>query len=180
MEHANQYFANWTWDYSGSNENLRGLEIDWSTFKITFPPNADENQIRTIQFLAEPPIPQQGRTAAFRRRWMGKIMRSLRPEIADEGDLCPVAARTDRAAGQSGEEAQQFCPRIRRHAPQRAAGQRTCLRLARERRELFRDGFHLNDDGDKLFTVMLAEEIARLLGPPAPNWQSLPDRPHDK
>ncbi len=49
-----------------------------------------------------------------------------------------------------------------------------------ERRELFKDGLHLNDDGIKLFTVMLSEEIARLLGPPAPNWQALPDPPHNK
>jgi lysophospholipase L1-like esterase len=38
---------------------------------------------------------------------------------------------------------------------------------ALERPELYRDGVHLNREGINRFSVMLADEIARLLGPSA-------------
>jgi hypothetical protein len=174
---ANRYFPNWTWDYSGEKVNLAGLEVDWSTFKITFPPNIDENQRATIQILAERPIPQAGRTAAFRRQWMGRIIdryRNSRTKVIFIRLPRGPIVRPDNLVKKLSSSIREFAARPNVLLANEHAFD------SLERRELFKDGLHLNDDGMSRFTVMLAEEIARLLGPPSPDWQSLPDPPHDR
>src|ERR1019366_4378254 len=165
------------WDYSAGNENLKGLEIDWSTFRITYPPNANEADRHYIEVLAERPIPQEGRTAAFRRLWMGKMIdryRNSRTKVIFIRLPRGPVVRPDNLVKKLSSSVRDFAARPNVLLANEHAFE------SLEHPELFRDGLHLNNDGIKLFTVMLAEEVARLLGPPAPNWQSLPDPPHTR
>jgi len=171
-------YPHWTWDYVESANTLEGLDIDWSTFKVTYPPNATQDQHDSIQnFLARPPSPQDGRTAAFRRQWMGKIIdryRNSRTKIIFIRLPRGAIVRPDNLVKKLSSTIRDFAkqPNVL------LANEHIFDEL--EHRELFKDGLHMNDKGDTRFSVLLAEEVARLLGPPAPNWQSLPDHPHDK
>jgi hypothetical protein len=171
-------YPHWTWDYVEDKRNLLGLDIDFSTFNITFPPNVDQNQRDTIQnFLARRPLPQEGAMAAFRRHWMGKIVdryRNSRTKVIFIRLPRGAIVRPDNLVKKLSSTVRDFAAR-----PNVLLGNEHAFDEL-ERRELFKDGLHLNNDGINRFTVLLSEEIARLLGPPAPNWQSLPDPPHDK
>ena len=179
VRRAKRDYPLWTWDFVEENRNLKGVDIDFSTFKITYPPNADQNQRFTVEnFLGHPPVPQLGKSAAFRREWVGKILdryRNSRTKVIFIRLPRGAIVRPDNLVKKLSSTVRDF------------AAARPNVLLANEhafdsleRRELFKDGLHLNDDGIKLFTVMLSEETARLLGPPAPNWQSLPDHPHTR
>jgi hypothetical protein len=171
-------YPHWTWDYVDSKRNLVGLDIDWSTLKVTFPPNADQNQHDTIQnFLARPPAPQTGETAAFRRHWMGKIIdryRNSRTKVIFVRLPRGGVVRPDNLVKKMSSTIRDFASRPN----VLLANEHAFDEL--EHRELFKDGLHLNDDGINRFSVLLSEEIARLLGPPAPDWKSWPDPLRDK
>ena len=177
VKHSNRYFPDWTWDYVAGNENLEGLEIDWSTFRITYPPNTKEADHAYIQVLAQRPIPQEGRTAAFRRLWMGKMIdryRNSRTKVIFIRLPRGPVVRPDNLVKKLSSSIRDFAARPNVLLANEHAFE------SLERREMFRDGLHLNIDGMNRFSVMLSDEVAPLLGPPAPNWQSLPDHPHTR
>lgn len=175
---SNSGYPHWTWDYVETSRTLEGLAIDWSTFGVTFPPNATPDQTETIMnFLARRPAPQTGVMAAFRRQWMGKIIdryRNSRTKIIFVRLPRGPLVRPDNLVKKRSATIRDFAkePNVL------LANEHAFDEL--ERPELFKDGLHMNDKGDTRFSVLLSQEIARLLGPPAPNWQSLPDHPHDK
>ena len=70
-----QGFAGWSYDFLDSTRNMTGLQIDWSTLKVTFPPGADDEQRDSVNsFLAHRPEPQTGRLAEFFRTWLGRTI----------------------------------------------------------------------------------------------------------
>jgi hypothetical protein len=154
----------WTYDYLGDVASMAGLAIDWSTLTAQFPAGADQNQRGTVaSFLLRKPEPQNGRMAAFRREWFGKILdryRNSRTKIVfvrlSRGPI-PRPAFLERSTGSV----------IREFAS------RPNVMLMDERYfqplehpELFRDAMHINKGGVALFSTMLAREIGRMLGPP--------------
>lgn len=175
---SNSGYPHWTWDYVEEKKNLVGLDIDWSNFHITFPPNADEDQRATVRnFLALPPRPQEGKAAAFRKYWMGKLIdryRNSRTKVIFVRLPRGAIVRPAGLVKTTSSTIRDFASRPNVLLANEHAFD------SLERRELFKDGLHMNDEGDTKFSVMLAEEVARLLGPPAPDWQSMTSKPHDK
>jgi hypothetical protein len=142
---------------------MAGLQIDWSTLQVTFPPGVDDDQRSTVEsFLAHKPDPQTGRLAAFRRLWLGRII-----DLYRGSDTKIVFIRLPRGP----------IPRpdglsVKRSSSIRELATRPNVLLADEhafesleRPEIFKDGMHLNREGIAQFSVMLAHEIARVLGP---------------
>jgi hypothetical protein len=162
---ANRFYPEWTYNYVETDRNMVGLKIDWPTLHVTFPRGVDEDQRGTVNdFLAHPPDPQTGRLAAFRRTWFGRIInryRGFRTKIIFvQLPKGPIPRPNNLVHKQSSS--------IRELAslPNVLLADEHAFD-ALERPELYRDGVHLNREGINRFSVMLADEIARLLGPSA-------------
>jgi lysophospholipase L1-like esterase len=151
----------WTRDYIDSKDTMVGLQIDWATLKVTLPPNATQNQHDTVEsFLARPPAPQTGKLAAFRRKWFGKIVdryRGSRTKVIfvrlARGPIPRPANLVHKLSG----SIREFASRPNVIIDDEHAFE------SLEHPELYKDGAHLNDEGDTRFSIMLSEEVSRLL-----------------
>ena len=155
-------FDKWTYDYLETPRSMAGLQIDWSAWKVTFPPGLDQDQQDTVNGdLMRAPAPQTGRVAAFRRAWYGRILdryRGSRTKI--------IFVRLPRGP----------IPRPAGLVRKKSATIREFASLPNvllcdehafdslEHPELFRDGMHLNRAGVARFSPLLAEDISRMLG----------------
>ena len=163
----NENYATWVWNYVETPRSMAGLKIDWKAWKATLPPGADEVQRNSVRdFLMYPPgNPQTGHYGAFRRKWFGKIIglyrnsstkiifiRLPRGPIPRPGNLVQKKSSSIRELARQ--------PNVLL-VPEHAFD-------SLEQPELFKDALHLNRDGIARFSVMLAEEVAKLLGPPQP------------
>jgi lysophospholipase L1-like esterase len=161
----NEGYPTWTWNYEETPRTMVGLQIDWSAWKVVFPPGADQNQIDTVKaFLMYPVAPQTGRFAAYRRQWFGKIIdryrgsptkivfvRLARGPIPRPGNLVRKKSSSIREFARR--------PNVLL-MPEHAFD-------SLEHPEFYKDGMHLNREGAARFSTMLAEEVAKLLGPPS-------------
>jgi hypothetical protein len=152
------------YDYVESSRSMAGLKIDWATLGVTFPPGADQNQRDTVNsFLAHRPDEQTGRLYAFHRAWFDRIvdryrgsptkiifLRLARGPIPRPGNLVRKTLSSIRELASR--------PNVV------LAGEHAFDSL--EHPEFYRDGMHLNRAGVETFSVMLAEEIRNILGPP--------------
>ena len=161
---ARQGFPQWTGDFVESDETLEGLEIDWSTYVVTYPPGATPNQRQTIDsFLARRPVAQSGMTAAFRRRWLGKIVdryRGSRTKVIFIRLPRGAMVRPDGLVQKLSSSVRDLASRPNVLLADEHAFD------SLEQRALFKDGLHLNHLGNLRFSRLLADEVARLLGPP--------------
>ena len=165
---AHRNYEQWTYGYLETPRSMTGIQIDWSAWKATFPPEFDQDQRDTVNnTLMSPPAPQTGRLAAFRRAWFGRIfdhyrgsrtkivfVRLPRGPIPRPDGLVRIKSATIREFASS-------VPNVLlcdEHAFD-----------SLEHPELFRDGLHLNRAGIALFSPMLAVDIGRMLGPAAPS-----------
>jgi hypothetical protein len=151
----------WVYDFEETTDSMAGLEIDWSTLKVTFPPGANADQRSTVTgFLAHEPEPQIGRLAAFQRTWYGRIidryrgsptkivfLRLARGPVPRPGNLTHKLSSSIRELAR-----RPNVILVDEHAFD-----------SLERPELFRDGMHLNREGIRRFSYMLEDEIARVL-----------------
>lgn len=155
----------WTYDYVESARTMVGLQVDWSSMKPTFPPGMTEEQRGTVySYLLRPAVPQTGRTARFLQTWLGKIAdryRDSRTKVIFMRLPRGPLPRPDNLI------------RKRSATVRELAATRPNVILANEHLfdslehpELFKDALHLNRDGVALFSPMLADEVARILGPP--------------
>jgi hypothetical protein len=158
---ARDGYAGWTYNFRETDRSLTGLMIDWSTFQVTFPLGADENQRATVTgFLARQPVPQTGRLAAFRRLWLGRIIDRYRNSPTrtiflrlPRGPI-PRPASLDVATSSSIRE-------LARSPKVLLADEHAFDSL--EHPEFFKDGMHLNRTGINRFSILLADEVTRLL-----------------
>ncbi len=158
---SNRGYPTWTRDYSETKRSMAGLQIDYSTLKAVMPPDADDNQKDTVKnVLLRTPVPQTGNLARFRRQWMGKIVDMY------AGSHTPVIfvrlARGPIPRPDSLEQAQTSTVREFTQRPNVFMVDEHAFDSL-ERPELFKDGLHLNDDGCNRFSVMLSEEVSRVL-----------------
>jgi|SRR5580658_1057879 hypothetical protein len=157
-------WPDWTYDYVESSRSMAGLRIDWSKLEATYPPGMTEEQKQTARdWLIHEPNPQTGRLAHFFRTWLGRIADRYR-----ESRTKIIFVRLPRGP----------IPRPdylvkKRSSSIRELASRPNVILANEhlfdcleRPELFKDAVHLNRDGIDLFSPMIADEVARILGPP--------------
>jgi len=161
---CHQSWPDWTYDYVESSRNMVGLQIDWSAMKATFAPGMDEVQRATVRnVLLRDPVPQTGRLAHFLRTWLGHIADHYcvsRTKI--------IFVRLPRGP----------IPRPDYLVKKRSSSIRELASLPNvilanehlfdclEHPEFFKDALHLNRDGAERFSAMLADEVARILGPP--------------
>jgi hypothetical protein len=152
----------WTYNYVETDASLAGLKVDWATHTATFPPGADQNQKDTVvnSFMRELP-PQDGRDHAFRSEWYGKIAdryRNSRTKIIflrlPDGPLPRPEGLDPRNTSAILELAKR--PNVLLF-PEHAFD-------SLEHPELFKDGAHLNRRGVTLFSRMVAQGVAAMLG----------------
>lgn len=154
-------YEQWTYDYLETSRSMAGLQIDWATWKVTFPPGLDQNQQDTVnRDLMREPAPQTGRLAAFRRAWYGRILDRYRGSPTKI-----IFVRLARAPIPRPDGLVRKSSTIRDFASSRP-NVLLCDEHAfdsLEHPELFRDALHLNRAGIALFSPMLAEDIGRML-----------------
>jgi hypothetical protein len=161
----NDNWGLWTWNYVEPERSMVGLQIDWKAWKVVFPPGADQNQRESVQdFLMYPTgEPQTGHFAAFRRKWFGRIIDRYRDSPTKIVFLRLARGPIPRPGNLVHKKSSSIRELARRRnvllVPEHAFD-------SLEHPELFKDALHLNRDGSERFSVMLAEEIAKLLGPP--------------
>jgi len=154
-------YEGWTYNFEESTRSMAGLSIDWSKAEATFPAGADDEQRETVKGALLPRAqPQTGRYAAFRRKWLGRIVDRYRGSKTRV-----VIVRLPRGAVPRPEGwVKKLSSSVREFerrpnvllAPEHAFD-------SLERPELFRDAIHLNREGIARFSPMLAEELARTL-----------------
>jgi hypothetical protein len=156
--------AGWYYSFVPEAHSLEGLKVDWEKKKIEFPPGLTETQRQSIaNVMLEAPAPQTGRYAAYLRHWLGKIVVHYR----GSGTRL-IFLRIPRGPLPRPETPPPFASPIRE-----LAGVKDAVLLDEhrfdelERLELFGDARHLNAEGIRRFSKILAEETRRILGPPA-------------
>jgi hypothetical protein len=156
----------WVYDYQETTNSMVGLQIDWATLKVTFPPGVNDDQRGTVNaFLAHEPEPQIGRLAKFQRTWYGRIIDRYRGSptkiIFVRLARGPIP-RPDNLTHKLSSSIRELASRpnvilLDEHAFE-----------SLEHPELFRDGMHLNREGMQRFSYMLEDEITRVLDGPGP------------
>ena len=136
------------------------LKIDWSNFTAVIPPGNPDLSDQMKRFILNRPQPQTGKRAAFRRIWFGKLLDRY------QGTATKVVfVRLPRGAIPRPDYlVHKLSSSIREFAS------RPGVLLANEHAfdeletpELFRDGFHLNNQGIVRFSVGMAREVGKLL-----------------
>jgi hypothetical protein len=163
-----QYFAegsaSWAYDYGGEARTLAGLQIDWARKTLQFAPGVPAaDQTRTAQELFPDLPPDEGHETAYLRYWYGRILDYYRGTGTKLFFL-----RVPRAASTPPEKP------IKLHTAVRdLAGQPDVIVLdehlldSLEHPDNFWDGWHLNRQGMREFTEIVAREVRTALGPPA-------------
>jgi hypothetical protein len=157
-------FADWTYNYGESPSNMVGLQVDWSTLKATYPPGMTEEQKDSVRnYMLHEANPQTGRLARYFRTWLGRTVDRYR-----DSRTKVIFFRLPRGP----------IPRPdylvkKRSSSIRELASRPNVILANEHLfdnlehpEFFKDAMHMNRDGVAMFSAMLADEVARILGPP--------------
>jgi hypothetical protein len=157
-------WPDWTYDYVESPRNMVGLQIDWSTMKATYPPEMTDEQKVTVQaWLLHGTWPQDGRLAHYFGAWLGRIAdryRASRTKIIFVRLPRGPLVRPD------------YLVRKRSHSIRDLASRPNVVLADEhlfdvlEHPEFFKDAMHMNRDGVEKFSTMLADEVARILGPP--------------
>jgi len=153
-------FEEWTYGYVESAKNVVGLKIDWATFTATVPPGNEAVKDQLDRFVLYRPYPQTGRYAAFRRKWFGRILDYYRGTPTKI-----VFVRLPRGPiPRPATLVQKKSSSIREFAARPGvilAGEHAFESL--ENPELFKDAFHMNDAGCSRFSVLMAQEVSRLV-----------------
>ena len=152
--------ASWAYAYAGIPNTLAGLNVDYATRQITFPPNFPENLKRFYRDLFFHNPPQKGMNFEFEKRWLGalvdlykgsktriivyqtprgplpnpKTLSNLHWTIVDELRKRPWVTVIDRERFES-----------------------------LEKPEWFADYVHLNSEGRKIFSPMMADLVKETL-----------------
>ncbi len=162
---CNQGYEGWTWDYVDSKNSVAGFQVDWKTMTATFPPGVEQSFRDEVRnWVLYPAKPQTGHKAAFRRKWYGELIDRYRgsptkivflrlprgPAPRPEGLVVKKSSSIRELAARPG------VILVDEHAFD-----------SLERPELFKDAFHLNDEGCARFSAMMAREVSKALAQPA-------------
>jgi len=161
---CDQGWSGWTYNYVESPRNMVGLQIDWPTLTATYPPGMTEEQKDSVHnFLLRKPAPQTGRLARYFRAWLGRTADRYR-----ESRTKVIFFRLPRGPIPRPDDLVK-----KRSSSIRDLASRPNVVLANEHLfdclehpEFFKDAMHMNRDGLDRFSPMLADEVARILGPP--------------
>ncbi len=159
---ARNGYESWVYTYKESERTMAGLKIDWRTLAVTFPPGADEDQRSTVMsFLAHGEEPQTGRLTQFRRLWLGRIVEHYRGSPTKIIFLRLPRGPIPRPDSLRVRTDSTIRDLARTHPNVLLAGEHAFDSL--EHPELFKDGMHLNREGINRFSVMMVDEVVKLL-----------------
>jgi lysophospholipase L1-like esterase len=160
---ANKHWGEWADGYTGAEQNLDGLHIDWMRRTASYPDRIGADQRKLIEsVLLEELPPDQGITTSYFRFWYARILDHYRGSATKI-----IFLRLPRAPVPAPEHAPKLNSAVRQ-----LASQPNVVILSEhlfdplERPELFMDAIHLNREGMVRFSRMLAAEVPRVLGPP--------------
>ena len=153
----------WIYNYEGISDGLAGLRADWENNRLVYPDGLPESVRKGLEKeLLRPPAPMIGRFRAYRQKWYGKILAHY------EGSGTEIVfLRMPRG------------PVVPPHPNEGTsvirdlAGRPDVLVMEEslfdslEDPALFFDPLHMNAEGSRLFSRMLATHLAELLGPGA-------------
>ena len=149
------------YDHDWKKRDVRGLAVDWTAWRITYPPGSTDEQKRDFNdWLLRGTAPQIGYVAEYRRKWFGKIMDRYRgshtrvvfirlprgPVVRPEGLVVKKSSSIREFASRPGVL---------------LAGEHLFDEI--ERPEWFGDATHMNTKGSARFSRILANDIARVL-----------------
>ncbi|MBZ5631607.1 MAG: hypothetical protein LAO55_00645 [Acidobacteriia bacterium] len=154
----------WNYGYNGPPDTLVGFHVDWEAKTLTAPPNAAPGLVQNVKGrLFDPLPPESGTRNRYMKYWLGKIYERYRGSPArliflrlprggfvrpDQPPYHPRSSVRDLAA-------QPNVTLIEEH-----------FFDPLEKPELFRDELHLNGPGMDRFSLMITQEVSRILGPP--------------
>ncbi len=149
-----------SYDFLEEEKNVVGLAVNWETRSVSYPPGADDFFKKTVEtVLLRPNAPQTGRYGAYRRKWFGKIFEryagSPTKFIFVRLPRGPVIRP---AIDKVSHSIREFATR-----PGVLIGEEARANEL-ERPELFKDALHMNRAGSTRYSVMLADDLARMLG----------------
>ena len=150
----------WVYDYKGETRSLAGIEVDLPTKTVKFPPGTPEDVRNLIdRVLKADPVPYNGTMATYRRRWLGKIVDRYRGSrtrlIFIRLPSVPIPLPPHPVNG--GSSIRQFA----REPHVTVVDENFFEPLSKP--ELFTDLWHLNGAGCERFSIMLSDEVRRIL-----------------
>ena len=157
---TNGGYEEWTYGFVDTDRNVVGLKIDWTNFTATVPPGNDALRDQLDRFVLYRPYPQTGKRAAFRRKWFGQLLDRYRgtptKEVFVRLPRGPIP-RPDNLVRKKSSSIREFAARpgvllLDEHAFD-----------SLEMPELFKDAFHLNNQGCARLSVLMAQEVGKLL-----------------
>jgi len=160
VERDHRGYEEWTYGYVETDRNVVGLKIDWNNFTAEIPPGNPELRDQITRFILNRPKPQTGQRAAFRRKWFGQLLdyyRGTGTKIVFIRLPRGPIPRPPNLVRKLSSSIREFASR-----PGVVLADEHAFESL-ETPELFRDGFHLNHTGCARFSVMMAQEVSRLL-----------------
>ena len=154
----------WHYQYTGLTETISGFQVNWETQTLTAPPNADPQRVSRLRNrLLEGLPPQTGVEGRYLKYWLGKTYERYRGSPTRL-----IFLRLPRGGfvrpGQP--------PHTSRSSVRELAAQPNVTLIdehlfeSLEKPELFADELHLNATGMIPFSLMITQEVSRILGPP--------------
>src|SRR5665213_330592 len=154
----------WYYNFVGSPDTLSGIHVDWKTKTLTAPPNTDPELVQRLKSRLLLPLPAEtGGQNRYLKYWLGKMYDRYR-----DSPTRLIFLRLPRGGWVRPDQ-----PPYNPHSSVREMAAHPNVTLidehffdSLERPELFSDELHLNGPGMDLFSRMLTQEVARLLGRP--------------
>jgi hypothetical protein len=156
--------SSWNYGYKGPPETLSDFHVDWEAKTVTAPPNVDPGLADRLRSrLVLPLPPETGVQSRYMKLWLGKIYEHYRGSPTRL-----IFLRLPRGGFVRPDQ-----PRYNPHSSVRDLAAQPNVTLidehffdSLEKPELFRDELHLNGPGMDRFSIMLTNEMSRILGPP--------------
>jgi hypothetical protein len=154
----------WVYDYQGPPDTVTDYRVDWEARKITAPPNADPVRLAGLKSRVLDPLPPEtGSYSRYLKYWFGRIHDHYRGSPTRL-----IFLRLPRGGWVRPDQ-----PRYNPHSSVRDLVAQSNVTLidehffdSLEKPELFRDQMHLNGRGMDQFSLMITQEVSRILGPP--------------
>ena len=156
--------ATWLYGYSGPPESLADYRVDWRTRTLTAPPGASRETVDRLRSRQLDPLPPDtGDESRYMKYWLGKIYEHYRGSPTRL-----IFLRLPRGGFVRPDQ-----PPYHPHSSVRDLAAHPNVTLmdehffdSLEKPELFRDELHLNGPGMDRFSLMITQEVTRILGPP--------------
>ena len=154
----------WYYDYTGPTDTVQDFRVDWDAKTVTGPPGADPARARGLKArLMGDLAPETGNQTRYLEYWLGKVHEYYRGSPTRL-----IVFRLPRGGWVRPDQ-----PPVKLQSAVRQLAAQPNVTLidehffdSLEKPELFRDELHLNGPGMDRFSLMLTQEVSRILGPP--------------